>query len=239
MCVRFYVCLLEGRGRRKGHFLTSPSQFSRKGKLRSVKYGNEIHYYDNCSNQDSMCKACMQMCSCCSFYLKVHLAFIYLFIMGSKKAKEGKNIKSGIRSCLRISTKSRLWLSEKWIILFLNPSFCFDHKGKAQVMHCCPHMALCCYHFKSIVFWNVARPADPDVPKQSQTMFPPTCVTVRRFRYFFKFIYNFSIFAKEFIYCCHIYIEICPLLSDLWVLFVSFHSHHFNLVHFLLWRQRL
>lgn len=161
VCVRFFVCLLEGRGRRKGHFLTSLSQFSRKGKLRSVKYGNEIHYYDNCSNQDSMCKACMQMCSCCSsFYLKVHLAFK---IMWSKKAKEGKNIKSGIRSCLRISTKSRLWLSEKRIILILNRSFCFDHKGKPQVMHCCPHMALCRYHFKSIVFWNVARPADPDV----------------------------------------------------------------------------
>lgn len=179
VCVRVYVCLLEGRGRRKGHFLTSPSQFSRKGKLRSVKYGNEIHYYDNCSNQDSMCKACMQMCSCCSFYLKVHLVFK---IMWSKKAKEGKNIKSGIRLCLRISTKSRLWLSEKRITLFLNRSFCFDHKGKPQVMHCCPHMALCRYHFKSIVFWNVARPADPDVP-----MFPPTCFTVRRFRYFYLF----------------------------------------------------
>lgn len=50
------------------------------------------------------------------------------------------------------------------------------------------------------------------------------------------FIYNFSIFAKKFNYCCHIYTEICPLLSDLWVLFASFLSHHFN---FLLWRQRL
>lgn len=120
------------------------------------------------------------MCSCCSFYLKVHLA-----LKGSKKAKEGKNKKSwsGRVSWSLLSQSYDFQKNESSCFW----TFCFDHKSKPQVMHCCPHMALCCYHFKSIVFWNVARPADPDVPKQSQTMFPPTCFTVQRFRGFFLF----------------------------------------------------